>query len=122
MALPSWPATVPNSPLRSSVRVSRPFIAPDVTEFEAGNTRDRARGTVQYRIVEQTIRMSDTEFAAFDNFVEDDLVMGTLRFTMNVWNGLQMELKTVKLSGTEKFTTAPRGRALAVSMRLEVEL
>ena len=122
MPIPSWPAGVPYTPRRDSWRISKPFNAPDVTEFEAGNTRDRARGTVQYRTVEQTIRMSQAEFDTFDDFVLNDLVKGTLRFSMNVWNGFQKETKTVKLAGPEKFTVAPRGRALMVSMKLEVQL
>ncbi|CTQ53538.1 hypothetical protein LP7551_02062 [Roseibium album] len=122
MPIPSWPGGVPDAPQRGSYRISKPFNAPDITEFEAGNSRDRPRGTVQYRTVEQTIRMSQAEYALFDTFVQDDLVTGTLRFSMNVWNGYQLEAKTVKLLGADKFTVTPRGRALLVSLKLEVQL
>ncbi|MCK7611962.1 hypothetical protein [Roseibium sediminicola] len=122
MPLPSWPASVPESPVRGSYRVPQPFNQNDITEFEAGNSRDRPRGTVQYRIVEQSIRMTQSEFETFDNFVRNDLAKGSLRFTMNVWNGYAMASATVKLSGPDKFTVAPKGRVLLVSMRLEVEL
>ncbi|MCK7615176.1 hypothetical protein [Roseibium sediminicola] len=122
MVLPVWPATVPDAPQRPSYRVSQPFNQNDITDMEAGNSRDRPRGTVQYRIVEQSIRMTQTEYAAFEAYVRDDLVKGSLRFTMNVWNGYAMASHTVKLAGPDKFTVSPKGRALLVSMRLEVEL
>ncbi|MEE4012095.1 hypothetical protein V1T76_08550 [Roseibium sp. FZY0029] len=122
MPLPSWPAGVPESPVRGSYRMPQPFNQNDITEFEAGNSRDRPRGTVQYRIVEQSIRMTQSEFETFETFVRDDLAKGSLRFTMNVWNGYAMAAVTVKLSGSDKFTVAPKGRALLVSMRLEVQL
>jgi hypothetical protein len=41
---------------------------------------------------------------------------------MPVWNGTAMETRTVKLAGEDKFTTRQQGRAVMVSMTLEVEL
>lgn len=122
MALPTWPATVPSAVQRGYYRVSKPFNEPDTTEFEAGNTRDRARGSVQYRKIEYGIRMTATELAAFESFVETDLVTGTLRFTMPVWMGQAAVTKTVKLSGSDKYTAAPKGRNYIVTFSLEVEL
>lgn len=121
MPLPDWPADVPSAPQRGSFRISRPFNKPASSEFEAGNTRDRPRGTLQYRMLAMELRMSAAEFAAFDAFVSDDLAKGTKRFTMPVWNGTAMETRTVKLAG-EKFTTRQQGRAVMVLMTLEVEL
>lgn len=122
MALPIWPPSLPSAPQRDSYRVSEPFNANDITEFEAGNTRDRPRGSIQYRKIEQTLRMSQNEFAQFDAFVLNDLAKGSRRFLMPVWLGHQSQTRTVKLSGENKFALATRGRALMVTMTLEVEL
>ena len=94
MVLPVWPAGIPNAPQRDTFRIPRPFNPPVATEFEAGNTRDRPRGTVQFRVVDMDIRMTPVQFALFDAFVTEDLAMGTKRFTMPVWNGSAMEAKT----------------------------
>ena len=71
MSLPDWPAGVPSAPQRGSFRISRPFNKPVSSEFEAGNTRDRPRGTLQYRMLAMELRMSAVEFALFDAFVAD---------------------------------------------------
>uniref|UniRef100_UPI003BAA154D hypothetical protein n=1 Tax=Stappia sp. TaxID=1870903 RepID=UPI003BAA154D len=122
MSLPDWPAGVPSAPQRGSFRISRPFNKPVSSEFEAGNTRDRPRGTLQYRMLAMELRMSAVEFALFDAFVSDDLARGTRRFTMPVWDGAGMVTRTVRLAGEDKFTTRQQGRAVMVGFTLEVEL
>ncbi|MBA5779533.1 hypothetical protein H2509_20575 [Stappia sp. F7233] len=122
MSLPTWPAGVPHQPLRSSWRISRPFNPAVRTEFEAGNDRVRPVGTVQYRQIAQSIRMTDTEFASFDAFVSDDLEKGSKRFRMTVWLGGSFEEKTVQLAGENPFEAQQRNRAVIVSLTLKVQL
>lgn len=121
MPLPTWPVGVPSAPQRDSFRISRPHNRVLSTEFEAGNTRDRPRGTVQYRMVDMDIRMTPAQFALFDAFVTDDLAKGTKRFAMPIWSGAAMVERTVKLSGEEKFRTRQQGRGIMVTLSLEVE-
>lgn len=121
MPLPVWPAGLPSAPQRDTFRISRPHNRPVSTEFEAGNTRDRPRGTIQFRMVDMEIRMTPAQFALFDAFVTDDLARGTKRFTMPVWSGAAMVERTVKLSGEARFTTRQQGRGIMVTLSLEVQ-
>ena len=122
MAVPVWPAGVPSAPQRASLQISRAFNAPVSTEMEGGNTRERPRGTLQYRLMSFDIRMTPAKFALFDAFVSDDLARGTKRFDMPIWDGAALSTKTVKLSGETRFTTRQQGRAVMVALTLEVEL
>lgn len=82
----TWPISVPSKPKAGSPQTV-PFRAPHATEFEDGNIRRRRSTTKNVATQSLQIEMTAAEFATFKAWVRDDLVDGTLPFTMSVWTG-----------------------------------
>src|SRR5690606_14883333 len=89
----TWPAGVPTTPLAGTYQAS-PFRAPLTTDMEDGPRRARRATTKSIATVSFTIRMSNDAFATFQACVRDDLVDGTLPFTMPIWTGGAFATKT----------------------------
>lgn len=99
MTLPSWPAAVQYKPLRSAFRLVEPDIAPLETEFEGGAIRRRPRATVRRRLFGFGWEWEDAEFAAFEAFYDIALGKGSLRFTMQVFDGGAYAARTCQFKG-----------------------
>lgn len=89
----NWPANVPHAPLANTFQ-GAPFRAPLATDLEDGPQRRRASTTLRIATLRFTIRMENDQFVAFKAFVDDDLVFGTLPFSMPVWTGSAFDTRT----------------------------
>ena len=88
----AWPAGVPHYIMQGAD--AAPFRAPQKTDMEDGPPRQRRSSTKNVATLRFTVPMLNAEFAIFKAWVRDDLVDGTLAFTMSVWTGAGYEAKT----------------------------
>lgn len=82
MALPSWPAGLPE--LRGHVQTGGTdalYRAPLVTEFDDGPARVRRRGFFNSVALAMTLDLDMTTLPMFQAFVQDTLGDGARRFT-----------------------------------------
>lgn len=123
----SWPSTLPYDPVSGSFRLRTPFRAPHRTDFEDGPRRRRRSTTKNIATIEFALRMSRDEFQVFRAWVRDDLVDGTLEFTMPIWTGHNdtnddPEFLTRTCSFAEPYDADPQGGFLVdVALSLDVE-
>lgn len=74
-------------------------------------------------VITQTIRMTDSEYAALDAWLVSDISEGVARFTMDVWLGDEFVNKTVQFQAGQNFPYAvsePFPDAKDVDMTLRV--
>lgn len=121
MAIPVWPASLPQIPLLEGLTVEE--LAPDVqrTEFDDGPARIRRRGFFDRAIVGHRYRMSAAEFTTFQAFFRDDLATGARRFTMPIFKPhptTPLRNRTVQLAA--KPAVEMRGTYVFVSLSLTV--
>jgi hypothetical protein len=79
--MPTWPASLPQSPLRDSVRFSSPntLIA---SPMDSGPPKVRRKFTRAHRPMSCTFEMTEGQKADFQSFFRIDLASGALSFTM----------------------------------------
>lgn len=79
--MPTWPADLPRSPLRDSLRFTGPnrLIA---TPMDSGPPKVRRKFTRAHRPMQCTFEMSEDQKLTFQAFVGTDLADGALSFTM----------------------------------------
>lgn len=99
MAIPSWPAGLPQVSLLDSISIPEPYRAADVTEFESGPDRMRPAPGATRGVMPWAGVLSSTKFAAFKAFVHGDLYRGTMRFRMPVVTPEGCVTRTVHLQG-----------------------
>lgn len=118
MALPQWPAELPQIP-RVSSGSTAPYQAPLETEMEDGPPRARRTATATWSALTVEYVMEAWQFATFEWFVRDHLSHGTGRFLMPMWRPgatQPLPLKTARITGgvpswrpvgTKVFVTLP---------------
>lgn len=77
---PEWPASLPQCPLRGKQRSPRSNVVAFGTEVGQGKLRRRS--TARTKSIPMTFRLTRTEVPVFEAFFEDDLLDGSLPFTM----------------------------------------
>lgn len=101
--MPDWLSDlpgVPYSPLVDDFTVDEAFLPPVATDMYAGNTRMRQSFTVDVQI--ESVRINIGTAAQLDDFlqwVKDDLVRGTQKFTMPVPYNNSVETRTCMIIG-----------------------
>lgn len=119
MTLPVYPAALPYNPVDFSiVATGRGSIT---SEMNAGNRRQRRRGTVDIGQVSLAIEMTIAQFESFVTFHKSELGLGASRFTMPVWNGRAWPVKTVQIQPDGRYGFARVGAKMRVSLQLDVE-
>jgi hypothetical protein len=103
------------------MKVLEPYRPPLVTDLEDGISRGRRSTTKNIAKVQLSIRMDNSEFDTFKAWVRDDLVDGTLPFTMSVWTGSVYATRTCSLVGKTYQADPAEGFYNDVSMTLDVE-
>lgn len=82
---PDWPSGLPYAPLLDGYSVDQPFIPPDITDMDAGNTRMRSKYTVHVSKEPISIRLkSDEQYETFRLWARDTLGGGASKFHMKV--------------------------------------
>ncbi|MEJ0012786.1 MAG: hypothetical protein WDM94_09210 [Bauldia sp.] len=116
----AWPAGVTYNIVRGSLRLVAPSRAPWRTEMEDGPKRGRRSSTKNIATITFDLSLADDELRTFMLFERDDLVDGTLPFTMSLLvAGGGYETRTVAM--TEQYRTARgRDRHTTVSLTLDV--
>ena len=114
----TWPVTVPHKPRHGTPRVT-PFRAPEKTDMEGGNSRQRRSVTKNIATMAFEITMDAAEFADFKAFVRDTLVDGTVRFTMPVWTFAGYADRICQF--TEPYSATPFGAGAVVSVSIDIE-
>jgi hypothetical protein len=114
--MPTMPASVPYKPRRGDWSPPQPWRDPLATEMEGGRTRPGDNVAV----IEQTIRMTPSEYETFFAFVRGDLVRGTARFTWTVWLGSNFQTKTVEFEKPPRPGTQGAALKIPVAMTLRV--
>lgn len=104
MTIPAFPA-IRMSPLVDSWQVDKPYLEPLQTDMDGGNKRLRTRPGDEVAQIQFTIMYNLADFATFKTFALTTLNRGTVRFTMDVWNGVAMVSKTVQFASPYKHTT-----------------
>lgn len=90
MTYPTWPTSVPQTPLLDSWQMPDPYQEPRVTDMEGGNVRMRSRpGDNIYRI-SFNILMTKAQWTTLWAWIMNDLGRGTSRFNTKIWNGSAM--------------------------------
>lgn len=85
MALPSWPAGLPDLvPLVGSGGTDALYTPPQATEFDDGPPRVRRRQLTDSTARKISLRLTRAQLVAFLAFVRTDLNMGARRFTASV--------------------------------------
>lgn len=117
----SWPATVPYFALVHTVQGEAPFRKPYRTTFEDGNKRARRSTTKNTATVAfSLVPFTKDQFKTFAQWVRDDLVDGTLPFTMKVWTGSDYEERTC--SFVEDYTWSDIGyQMMQVQVKLDID-
>lgn len=117
----TWPETVPYVPLAGTMQVV-PYRAPDATDMDDRNARARRSTTKNIATLSFSIRMENAAFDTFKAWVRDDLVDGTLDFTMQVWTGSAFALRTCRFRKGEPYQDDPgHGLRHRVRVVLDVE-
>lgn len=113
----AWPEGVPYFAQRP-VEVA-PFRAPHRTDMEDGPPRQRRSSTRNTATLQFTVPMRNAAFEIFKAFVRDDLVDGTLAFTMNVWAGSDYEARTCTF--VERYRAQSAGFEHLVGFTIDVD-
>ncbi len=114
MPHPSWPVDLPYKPRRDQYKIS-PRLPPIETEMEGGNVRQRSRPGDDVRIIEQTLRFTDAQYAAWNTFY---LANGTGRISMPVFLAPSYVTSTVQIIGVPD--ASKDGLKWQVPMKLRV--
>lgn len=117
----AWPTGVRYEPLSGSMDVPDPYRAPLQTEMDDGSDWRRPSTTLIVARVSFSIRMPNSEIAAFKLWVRRTLVQGTLPFTMPVWTGAAYETKTCTLVRPPGINPASGDDDGVVSLTLDVQ-
>lgn len=117
----SWPDAVPHKAIVGSFKLIEPWRANDATDFDEGPQRLRPSSSMEIAQIQFTVRMTPVEFLVFKAWAKDDLVKGTLAFTMSVWTGGGYEARTCHLVGGTYGADPGDGLATDVSLTLDVE-
>jgi hypothetical protein len=127
MAIAEWPATVPHYIVRGSFQLIAPSRPAHRTPFEDGPKRGRRSTTKNIATVGFDLSLTPAEFQAFVAFERDDLIDGTLPFTMPVLLAAQTYgVRTCRMApagddGPAYRAAGGRGPFTAVSLVLDVE-
>jgi hypothetical protein len=126
MAIATWPTGVPHQIVKGSFRLIAPSRPPKRTEFEDGPKRGRRSSTKNIATIGFDLALMPDELQTFMRFERDDLIDGTLPFTMPVRvAGGTYEDRTVNIVGQndDASYTAAGGVGLltTVSIVLDVE-
>lgn len=117
----AWPESVPYLALQDTFSVDKPWTDPDVTDMDDGTQRAAPSTTVNIATVGFSVRMSAAAYATFKAFARDDLVKGSLPFTMNVWSGSAYVSRKVQMIGaTYRQQPDADGRFHNVALSLHV--
>jgi hypothetical protein len=87
VSYPSWPVGVKYASLLEGWSEDQLAIAPEESEMDAGNTRQRQRYTENVGIDSVAISMTKAEFELFRTWYNTTLNKGAGRFYMNVYVG-----------------------------------
>jgi hypothetical protein len=96
----------------------KPFLDPISTDFEGGNTRDRARPGDNVGTLTQTIEMSKAEFATLDDWIKNTVKRG--RFTMMIWTAAGYVSKVCQFHQSVPTNLPMSASHVAVTMTLRV--
>lgn len=117
----TWPTGVPYKALINSVQSDSPFRKPYRTTFEDGNQRARRSTTKNIATVSFTlVPFTKAQFKTFARWVRDDLVDGTLPFTMKVWTGSDYEERTCSFAEDYSWQDVAY-QHVQVQLKLDVE-
>jgi hypothetical protein len=126
MTIAAWPSGVPYQIVKGSFRLIAPARPPKRTDFEDGPKRGRRSSTKNIATIGFDLALMPDELTTFMLFERDDLIDGTLPFTMpvRVAGGSYAE-RTVEFVGQndDASYTAAGGVGLltTVSIVLDVE-
>jgi len=81
--MPDWPATLPQTPPLEGIQIGGPSGAFVEHQMDAGPPQTRRRSTAVRRPATFTYQhLTQTQIEVFEDWFENDLVSGTLTFTM----------------------------------------
>lgn len=107
--MPTWPASLPQSPLRDSLEFTGPnrLIA---TPMDSGPPKVRRKFTRAHRPMTCTFEMSEDQKVDFQTFVGIELADGALSFLMPDPNSTTGNLSSVRIDPQQM----PRYRVIGV--------
>lgn len=79
--MPTWPASLPTSPLRDSLQFTSPNCLIS-TPMDSGPPKVRRKFTRNYRPMQGTWAMSDEQKVVWQTFFNEELQRGALSFDM----------------------------------------
>ena len=121
MAIPLWPASLPQIPLLEGLTVEE--LAPDVqrTQFDDGPMMIRRRMLADRAIVGHRYLMNAAQFTAYQAFLANELFGGSRRYTMPIFKPhptTPLRNRTVQMAA--KPVVEMRGTYVFVSLSLHV--
>lgn len=119
-----WPTAVPDEVSIRDWTLVKPFRDPLRTEMQEGVQRARKITTKRVATISfSLIPLTKAEFEIFKDWVETDLVDGTLAagFTMNVWTGSEYAERTCHFIENPAYRSSADGLNVRVSMTIDVE-
>lgn len=84
MALPDYPSTLPYKPQRDGFARPQHHTPLLVTEVEDGPALTRVQSQTRIKKLSYRLIFSDSEYATWEDFVENDLGQGSGKFMMSV--------------------------------------
>lgn len=109
MAIPSWPNSLPDEPLLQGYRE----VHPDLTlrsKLDKGPAKVSRKGSKGPQVISVQFSMSSSVLELWEEFVEDTLAAGSLRFThTHPRTGASIEMRLVGGGESGMFTVEPHG-------------
>lgn len=121
MALPVWPASLPQIPLVPGGSNS-PYQAPAETEMEDGPPRSRETATATWSAISYVYVLSAVQFSVFEAFARDTLAKGSARFMIPRWRpgaSAPLPLRQARIPGGV-YSWRPSGPRVIVTLPLSI--